>query len=321
MENKFIISSSPHLRHKDSTKSIMRDVIIALLPACFAGIYFFGIRTLLVMAVTVAACVVSEFLCRKMMKREQTIQDLSAVVTGLLLALNLPPQVPIGIAVVGGAIAIFIVKQLFGGMGQNFMNPALTARAMLLISWPVAMTKWMAPRPGEIFGSMVDAVSTVTPIEAMEWTSAPPSYLDMFLGNIGGCIGEISKAAILLGAIYLFVRRIIQPYIPVTFIGTVALFTWIFGGDAWFTGDVLGHVLSGGLIFGAVFMATDYTTSPLTRKGKIIFGIGAGIITSIIRLWGGYPEGVSFAILLMNVVTPLIDRYTVPRSFGGVKHA
>lgn len=321
MENKFIISSSPHLRHKDSTKSIMRDVIIALLPACFAGIYFFGIRTLLVMAVTVAACVVSEFLCRKMMKREQTIQDLSAVVTGLLLALNLPSQVPIGIAVVGGAIAIFIVKQLFGGMGQNFMNPALTARAMLLISWPVAMTKWMAPRPGEIFGSMVDAVSTVTPIEAMEWTSAPPSYLDMFLGNIGGCIGEISKAAILLGAIYLFVRRIIQPYIPVTFIGTVALFTWIFGGDAWFTGDVLGHVLSGGLIFGAVFMATDYTTSPLTRKGKIIFGIGAGIITSIIRLWGGYPEGVSFAILLMNVVTPLIDRYTVPRSFGGVKHA
>ena len=321
MESNFIITSSPHLRDKDSTRSIMRDVIIALLPASLAGIYYFGIRTLLVMAATVAACVISEFLCRKMMKREQTIQDLSAVVTGLLLALNLPPQVPIWIAVVGGAIAIFIVKQLFGGIGQNFMNPALTARAMLLISWPVAMTKWMAPRPGSIFETTVDAVSSVTPIEAMEWTSTPPSYMDMFLGNISGSIGEISKAAILIGAIYLLVRRVIKPIIPLTFIGTVALFTWIFGGDSWFTGDVLGHILSGGLIFGAFFMATDYTTSPLSCKGKIIFGIGAGILTSIIRLWGGYPEGVSFGILLMNVVTPLIDRYTIPRSFGGVKNA
>ncbi len=271
MESNFIISSSPHLRDKDSTRSIMRDVIIALLPASLAGIYYFGIRTLLVMAATVAACVISEFLCRKMMKREQTIQDLSAVVTGLLLALNLPPQVPIWIAVVGGAIAIFIVKQLFGGIGQNFMNPALTARAMLLISWPVAMTKWMAPRPGSIFETTVDAVSSVTPIEAMKWTSTPPSYMDMFLGNISGSIGEISKVAILIGAIYLLVRRVIKPIIPLTFIGTVALFTWIFGGDSWFTGDVLGHILSGGLIFGAFFMATDYTTSPLSCKGKIIF--------------------------------------------------
>jgi len=315
MENNFLVSSSPHLRDNASTRRIMIDVAIALVPASLFGIYFFGFRSLLVILVTVLSCVLSEYIARKIMKRESTIEDFSAVVTGILLALNLPPTIPLWIAAVGGVIAIVIVKQIFGGIGQNFMNPALAARVMLMISWPVQMTNWVNPGP--------DAISSATPLallkgkEAVEGTM--PGYLDLFLGNVGGTIGETSVLAILIGAAYLLYRRVITPHIPVAYIATVALFTWVFGKDGLFTGDFIYHILSGGLMLGAFFMATDYTTSPITKKGRIIMGVGCGLLTSIIRLYTNYPEGVSFAIIIMNVVVPLIDRYTVPRSFGGEK--
>lgn len=315
MENSFLVSSSPHLRDDVSTQRIMIDVALALVPAALAGVYFFGPRVLLVILVTVLSCVASEYIARRIMKRESTIADFSAVVTGILLALNLPPTIPFWIAAVGGVIAIVIVKQIFGGIGQNFMNPALAARVMLMVSWPVQMTKWINPAP--------DAVSSATPlalIKGKEVIEGPiPGYLDLFLGNVGGTIGETSVLALLIGAAYLLYRRVITPHIPLTFIGTVALFTWVFGGNGLFTGNFLYHVLAGGLVLGAFFMATDYSTSPVTAKGRIIMGIGCGLLTSIIRLYTNYPEGVSFAIILMNIVVPLIDRYTVPRSFGGEK--
>lgn len=316
MKNSLLMSSSPHIRDNVSTRRIMMDVIIALLPASLAGIYFFGIRSLVVIFATILSCVVSEYLSRKAMGREHTIGDFSAVVTGLLLALNLPPTIPIWIAVVGGALAIVVVKQIFGGIGQNFMNPALAARVMLLVSWPVQMTNWVNPAP--------DAVSSATPLafiqkgkEVVE--GVIPGYMDLFLGNVGGSIGETSAVAILLGALYLLYRRVISPEIPLAFIGTTALFTWVFGGTGLFTGDALYHVLAGGLMLGAFFMATDYSTSPITFRGRVIMGIGCGLLASIIRLYTNYPEGVSFAIILMNIIVPLIDRYTIPRSFGGEK--
>lgn len=312
MENSLIMSSSPHLRDNASTKRIMKDVIIALLPAVIAGVYFFRTDALLVIFVTVISCVVSEYIARRIMKRESSISDFSAVVTGLLLALNLPAAIPLWIAAVGGVIAIVIVKQLFGGLGQNFMNPALAARVILLISWAGPMTNWVSP------GS--DAVSSATPLALIkEGNEAAAGILDLFTGNIGGCIGETSALALLIGAAYLLFRKVITPVIPITFIGTLALFTWIFGGQALFTGDFVYHVLSGGLILGAFYMATDYSTSPVTRKGKIIMGVGCGLITAVIRLYANYPEGVSFAIIFMNIIVPLIDRYTVPKSFGGEK--
>lgn len=312
MDNSFVVSSSPHIRNSATTSGIMRDVIIALLPAAAAGIYFFGLRALLVILVTILSSVVSEYIARRVMKRDNTLMDFSAVVTGLLLALNLPSTIPLWIAAVGGAFAIVVVKQLFGGLGQNFMNPALAARVFLLIAYTGHMTNWV--KPG------VDAVSTATPLEILKTGAADlPSYAQLFFGNIGGCIGETSAAALLLGGLYLLFRRVISPEIPLTYIGTVAAFTWIFGGDTLFTGDALYHILSGGLILGAFFMATDYSTSPMTIKGRAIMGLGCGLLTSLIRLYASYPEGVSFAIILMNIAVPLIDRYTVPKSFGGEK--
>lgn len=313
MENKFIVSSSPHIRGSGSTSKIMMDVILALLPAAAAGIYFFGFRALAVIVVTILACVISEYISRKLMKRDNTIGDYSAVLTGLLLALNLPSTIPLWIAAVGGAFAIVIVKQLFGGLGQNFMNPALGARVFLLIAYTGHMTNWVNPRG-------VDAVSSATPLELIKSGATElPSYAQLFIGNIGGCIGETSAAALLIGAAYLLFRNVIGYEIPLTYIGTVAVFTWIFGGASLFSGDYVYHILSGGLIIGAFFMATDYATSPVTLKGRIIMGAGCGLLTSVIRLFAGYPEGVSFAIILMNIIVPLIDRYTVPKSFGGEK--
>ncbi len=313
MENRFIAASSPHIRGKASTRVLMRDVVIALMPALAAGIYFFKLKALLVVIVTVAACIGAEYVSYIFLKKKQTIGDYSAAVTGLLLAFNFPPSVPLWIAAIGGIFAIVIVKQLFGGLGHNFMNPALAARAFLLASWPVQMTMWTSP---------LDGITSATPLALIKKGGeaaggALPSYLSLFSGNVAGCIGETSVLALLIGAAYLLIRRVITPIIPVGFIGTVALMTWLLGGNGLFTGDVLYHILSGGLMLGAFFMATDYTTTPTTAKGMFIMAVGCGLITSVIRLYGGYPEGVSYSILLMNVATPLIERYTRPKSFGG----
>ena len=307
--DKYVLSSSPHVRSAETTGTIMRDVIIALLPATVLGVVFFGLSALWVVLVSVAAAVATEAILQLLMKKKVTISDGSAAVTGLLLALNLPPSVPLYIPLVGSVFAIALVKQCFGGLGSNFINPALAARAFLMVSWPTQMTTWTMP---------VDAVSTATPLAALKvaGAGAPSPYLDMFLGNVGGCIGETSAIALIIGGLYLIVRRVIDPRIPFVYIATVALFTWVAGPEGLFTGDALYHILAGGLMLGAFFMATDYTTSPMSGKGKVIFALGCGVLTSVIRLWGGYPEGVSYSILLMNLVVPLIDRAFKPRMFG-----
>ncbi len=307
--DKYILSSSPHVRSSETTSSIMRDVIIALLPATVLGIVFFGLSALLVVLLSVVSAIAAEAVLQLLMKKKVTISDGSAAVTGLLLALNLPPSVPLYIPVIGSVFAIAIVKQCFGGLGCNFINPALAARAFLMVSWPPQMTTWTMP---------VDAVSTATPLAALKvaGAGAPSPYLDMFLGNVGGCIGETSALALIIGGLYLIIRRVIDPRIPFVYIATVALFTWVAGSEGLFSGDALYHILAGGLMLGAFFMATDYATSPMSGKGKVIFALGCGVLTSVIRLWGGYPEGVSYSILLMNLVVPLIDRAFKPRMFG-----
>lgn len=311
---RLIVSSSPHVRSESTVSSIMLDVVIALIPAIVAAAMFFGIRALFIIGVSVAAAVLTEALIQRLMKKPVTINDWSAVVTGLLLAFNLPPSAPWWLAVIGSAFAIAIVKQLFGGLGYNFLNPALAARAFLLASWPVRMTTWTQPG--------ADAVTTATPLAILKGTEAAgqlPSLMSMFIGNIGGTIGETSALALLIGGAYLLYKRVINWRIPIIYIATVAVLTWILGPDGAFTGKPLYHVLGGGLILGAFFMATDYVTSPVTPVGQVIMGLGCGILTAVIRLYGGYPEGVSYSILFMNVATPLIDRYTVPRKFGEVK--
>jgi len=319
MEINLLAGSSPHIKNSETTSKVMKDVIIALVPAIIAGLYFFGIQAALVIAVTVLSCVLSEYIWTRLSKKPSTIKDLSAVVTGILLALNLSPVVPLWIAAIGGAFAIIIVKQLFGGLGHNFINPALAARAFLMASWPVQMTSWKNPL------AAIDAVSSATPLGLIKGTEAVgqlPSLMNLFIGNVGGCIGETSVLALLLGAAYLLIKRVITPELPLAFIGTVGLMTWILGGAEMFQGDFLYHIFAGGLMLGAFFMATDYTTSPVTLKGRVIMGVGCGLLTSVIRLYGGYPEGVSYSILLMNLVVPLIDRYLIPKSFGGdVKNA
>ena len=319
MDNRFLVTPPPHVFGNTTTRKIMLDVIIALTPAAIAGAWFFGARVVLVYVCTIAACVASEKLARMVMKREDTIDDLSAVVTGLLLAMNLPPAIELWKAIVGGAAAIVIVKQLFGGIGNNFMNPALAARVILLTSWGESMMAFHEP--------MTDAVSSATPMalaktffQAGAFPAGAPSYLDLFLGNVAGCIGETSALALLIGGVYLLARKVISWEIPAAFIGSAAIMAWVLGGHkGLMNGDPLYHVLGGGLILGALFMATDYSTSPITRKGKLIMGLGCGVLTVVIRLYTGYTEGVSFAIIIMNVATPLIDRYTVPKVFGGEK--
>jgi electron transport complex protein RnfD len=314
MENNLAASSSPHLKSGVSTRRIMLDVIIALLPPLIAAIYFFRLPAALLIAVTTVSCVVFEYLWGRITKKAATISDLSAVVTGILLAFNLSPRVPLWAAVIGGFFAIIVVKQLFGGLGHNFVNPALAARAFLMASWPVPMTAWVNPG--------TDIVSSATPLvllkKGSEAVGQMPALADLLTGNVAGCIGETSTLALLLGGIYLLVRRVITPEIPVAFIGTVGLLSWIWGGDALFTGNFLYYIPAGGLMLGAFFMATDYTTSPVTSRGKIVMGIGCGLLTALIRQYGGYPEGVSYSILLMNLVVPLIDRYITPQRFGGI---
>ncbi len=313
MEEKLIVSHAPHVAGGNSVQKIMLHVIIALLPALIAGCLVFGSRALLVTLICVVSCIVMEGLWQTICKKPVTISDLSAVVTGMLLAFNLPAGIPFWMAVVGSFFAIIIVKQCFGGLGHNFMNPALGARAFLLASWALAMTTWPEP-----LLHTADVVSSATPLAAYGENGANlPTYLDLFLGGIGGCIGETSTLAILLGAVYLLFCGVIRLRVPVVFIGTVAVGTWIFGGhNGLFTGDWLYQILSGGLMLGAFFMATDYTTTPFTPAGQLLFGFGCGVITVLIRLWGGYPEGVSYSILLMNIATPLIDRICVPCRYG-----
>lgn len=320
MENRLSMSSSPHIRSDASTSKIMLDVLIALMPATVAGVYFFGMDAALTIIVCVASCVLFEYLMRKLLKRSNTISDLSAAVTGLILALNLPPAIPKWMAVVGSFFAIVVIKQLFGGIGQNFVNPALGARVFLLVAYGTKMTQWSLPRGADAISSATDALSAATPLGMLKEGGRIPSYLDMFLGNIGGSLGETSALALIIGGLYLLIRKVISWEIPVIYIGTVALLSWILGPDGFLTGDPLFHVLAGGLLLGAIFMATDYTTSPMTRKGAIIYAVGCGLLTVIFRLYTNMPEGVSYAILLMNTAVPLIDRYTVPKPFGGGAH-
>ncbi|SDZ32087.1 electron transport complex protein RnfD [Proteiniborus ethanoligenes] len=309
MENRLIASSSPHIRSDETISRIMLDVIIALLPATLASIYFFRFNALKLIVLSVAAAIITEAIFQKAMKKPITINDLSAVVTGLLVAFNIPSSAPWWIPVIGSAFAIGIVKQFFGGLGHNFMNPALAARAMLLASWPTIMTDWVTPG--------VDAISTVTPLAILKGQAEGAlSMTDMLMGNIGGSLGETSALLLILGGIYLLYRGVINWRIPFTYIGTVVVMMLIFGGGV---ENTVYHLLAGGLMLGAFYMATDYSSSPVTKKGQIIFGIGAGLLTAIIRLKGGYPEGVSYSILLMNVAAPLIDKYTSPKVFGEVK--
>ena len=302
---KLHISVSPHIHTKRTTQTIMLDVVLALLPATVAGVILFGWSALAVVVTCVAAAVLSEFLFNLIMKKEQTVGDLSAVVTGLLLALNLPANIPLWQAVVGTVFAIIIVKCFFGGIGCNVVNPAITGRVFMLIAFG-SMAKAAFP---------VDSASTATPlVELAEGTV--PNLLDLFLGNVGGSIGETSALALLIGFVYLLVRRVITWHLPVVYVATVFLLSFAVQGDATVA---LAYILSGGLLIGAIYMATDYVTSPATPAGKVIFGLGAGVITVLIRFWGNYPEGVSFAILLMNILNPYIDLWTPRKLFGGKK--
>ena len=310
---RYLLSSSPHAHGPRTVSGLMLDVIVALLPAFGCAIFFFGLRALFLAGTCIAACLVTEALCRLAMKRENSIGDLSAVLTGLLLALNLPPDLPLWMAAAGGVFAIGICKQAFGGLGYNPFNPALAARAFMLISFTGPMTTWTA----STWMGNPEATTTATPLalikkgaEGFDWSQAA-LIKDLFIGNVNGCIGEVSALALLIGAAYLLYRKVITWHIPVAFIGTVFLYAMFKGGV-----PPLVHVLSGGCVLGACFMATDYVTSPITAKGKIVFGVGCGLLTMCIRSGGGYPEGVSFAILIMNAITPLINRYTQPKPFG-----
>lgn len=315
MEKMLIVSPSPHAKARHTTRSIMLDVIIALMPALLAGIYFYGLRALLLTFVSVISCVGFEWLWEKCFKRDVTIKDLSAVVTGLLLAYNVPSSTPIFVVVIGAFVAIILAKQVFGGIGQNFINPALAARAFLLAGYSTAMRTFNVPTPGQLFVA-TDAITGATPLELMQngLVQELPSLTNAFIGNIGGCIGEASAVALLIGGIYLLARKVITWHIPVCYIGTVFVLTFALNGFNAY--ESFYALFLGGLMLGAIFMATDYTTTPMTVKGQIIFALGAGLLTTLIRLFGGYPEGVSYSILIMNLVVPLIDKYIKQRRFG-----
>lgn len=301
----YIVSVSPHLHSNVDTKSIMRDVCIAMVPALVASVIIFGFRALLVTAVSVAAALLTEFLYEKGTKQTVTIGDWSAAVTGMLLAFNLPVSIPLWQAAFGSLVAILVVKQLFGGLGRNFANPAIVGRIVLFLSFSKTMTAWT-----------LDGVSTATPLAMMANGSELPNLLDMFLGLKGGCLGEVSALALLIGFAYLLVRKVISWHTPVCFVATVFVLSWLIGGSAMYA---LNQILAGGLLLGAIFMATDYVTTPSTNAGRVIFGLGCGLLTVMIRQWGSYAEGVSFAILFMNILTPYISKWTRSKPLGGVK--
>ena len=323
MAKKLTVSASPHMRSKETTTGIMLDVILALIPALVMCVVYFGLRALVLTAVCVVSCVAFEYISRIVMKRNNTIGDLSAVVTGLILAFNLPATLPFWMAVIGSLIAIVVVKQMFGGIGQNFVNPAMTARIILMTSFPTAMAKWVVPFTDTWSADAVTSatpmatLATLKPLDVSAAADALPSLTDMLIGKHGGSMGEVCSIALIIGGLYLIARKVISPIIPFTFIGTVALFMFLTGkGNMDF---VAYELLGGGLMLGAFFMATDYSTSPINKKGKIIFGIGCGLITSIIRIFGSLPEGVSFSIILMNILVPHIENMTTPKPFGAVK--
>lgn len=317
MEKQVVISPSPHLHSGRSTAGLMLDVIVAMLPALIASIWLFGWKALIVEIVCVASCIAAEYLCCVVLKKEQTVGDLSCVVTGLLLAFNLPATIPLWQAVLGCVVAIVVVKGMFGGIGHNFVNPALAGRIVLMSSFAEDMTQWNPPL------LVADTTSSATPLAQLAQVSAGETAISsvaaefplwqMFVGLRGGCLGETCGAALVLGFLYLVWRHVISPVIPLLFAGTVFVFVWVL------TGDVVTatyHLLSGGLLLGAIFMATDYTTSPINVPGKIVFAIGCGLITVLIRLYGALPEGVSFAIIIMNILVPLIERSTRSIPFG-----
>ncbi|UQK58560.1 RnfABCDGE type electron transport complex subunit D [Fenollaria massiliensis] len=307
-EKLYRVSLAPYLRSKSTTQKMMLDVIIAMLPALAASIYFFGMNALMLTVVSVISCVVAEVFMQKLFKKKVTVSDLSAVITGILLAFNLPASAPWWMPVFGGFFAICIAKQIFGGIGSNFMNPALAARAAIMASWPGLITNYITP----------DGVASATPLQLMKagTTGELPSLMDMAIGNIGGVIGETCSILLVLGGIYLIVKKVIDWKIPCLYILTTTVLLAAFGVDI----SLLPyHILGGGLILGAFFMATDFVTCPVTPNGRIIFAIGCGIITAIIRVYGGMAEGVSYAIILMNTATPLIESLTTPKVFGEVK--
>ena len=312
---RLVVSSSPHVHTNETVSGIMRDVIIALIPACIAGVLFFGFRSAVVVLTAVIACMASAWAFEKLTNKPITTGDLSAVVTGMILGMNMPVGIPLWMVIIGSVFAIVVVKQLYGGLGKNFLNPALAGRCFMVIAWAGAMTTYV---PAAFSG--VDAVSCATPLEVMKSGAEGymPSLLGAFLGVKGGCIGETSGLCLIIGFIYLLVRRVVDLKIPVCFILSFALLTYVFadGGNMQQWEYTLMQMLTGGLLFGAFFMATDYVTTPTTPLGQVIFGIGCGVLTFVIRNYGGYPEGVSFAILLMNVASPLIENATKPRVFG-----
>ncbi|PIQ90905.1 MAG: Na+-transporting NADH:ubiquinone oxidoreductase subunit D [Candidatus Omnitrophica bacterium CG11_big_fil_rev_8_21_14_0_20_41_12] len=311
MKSNLIVSGSPHIHNQESVSRIMWAVVISIIPAGIAGVIIFGLDALWVTLVAIAAAVLTELVLGIWTKKKITIFDGTAVITGILLAYNLPPNVPLWLPIVGAVFSMAIGKQVFGGLGQNIFNPALLGRVFLMASWPKYMITFAKP-------FSYDAVTAATPLALLKEGKLLEhiSYLDLFLGKRGGCIGEVCILALLIGAAFLLIRGYISWQIPATYIFTTAFLVYIFGGQQLFSGDWLFHILNGGLILGAFFMATDYVATPLTAKGQLIFGVGCGVITAVIRIWGGYPEGVSYAILMMNAATPFIDRYTKTRIYG-----
>lgn len=312
-DNLLIVSSSPHLHSPDNVPAAMRDVLIALIPALLVAVYYFRLPAVMVILACVVSAYVAELVCLKMMKKDSATKEYSAVVTGLLLAFCLPPTLPVWMAMLGSVFAIVIAKHLFGGLGHNIFNPALIGRAFLLASFPVAMTTWVSP---------IDGVTTASPLGIMKEAAGQqlPSITDLLLGNVSGSLGETSALALLIGGLYLLYKKHIDWRIPGSYLGTVFVLTSIIAAIKGYGMEFpVFHLFAGGLFLGAFFMATDWVTSPVTKLGRIIFGVGAGLLVVVIRLKGGYPEGVCYSILLMNVVTPLIDRYTKARVFGRVK--
>ena len=307
--NTYMEVSSPHIHQGSSTKTVMRDVVIALTPTLIASIIFFGITAFIIVLLSVISCVLGELLWQKIFKQRVTIDDLSAVVTGILLAFTLPPSVPYYIPVIGGLFAIIVVKQIFGGIGKNFLNPALASRAFLIATWPAIMAKWT-----------LDGVSTATPLELLNGSSADiPSLWNVFIGHTAGSLGETSALALIIGGIYLLYKDVITWEIPLSYIVSVFLLSLVFNKTSTPLIFALYEIFTGGLLLGAIYMATDYTTSPVTKKGKFIMGIGCGVLTCLLRNIGQTPEGVCYSILVMNLFVPMIERHTVPRTYGEVR--